>query len=229
MTKTAVVISPFVVERLSRYYILLTMLGNKNGAWISSKELSVALGLTSSTVRQDISHLAEYNGISKRGYNRAELAGNLRRFLGTDKPCRAVIVGAGNFGKALLLHREFQGQGFEISAIFDVNPKVVKTRIDRFQVRDMEELRNYISENSIEIGIIAVPAGEAQKVADRLADSGVRGMLNLTTQPLQVPEGIALVDSRLIVELFKLSYQIRLVPENNGGADAKMRGGNNGS
>ncbi|RPJ05752.1 MAG: redox-sensing transcriptional repressor Rex [Spirochaetaceae bacterium] len=229
MTKMSVAISPFVVERLSRYYLYLTMLGKKNGSWISSKELSGALGLTSSTVRQDISHLEEYNGISKRGYNREELAGNLRSFFGTDKPCRAVIVGAGNFGRALLLHREFHGQGFEISAIFDANPKIVKTKIDKFQVKDVKELENYIAENNIEIGIIAVPSSEAQEVADRLANAHIRGILNLTTSPLQVVEKIALVDSRLIIELFKLSYQIRLDPENSKKCDAVVRGGNNGS
>ncbi|MBN1525897.1 MAG: redox-sensing transcriptional repressor Rex [Spirochaetales bacterium] len=209
-------VSPFVVERLTKYYMYLRMISSSTtGQWISSKEIAAALELTSSTVRQDISYLSEYKGISKRGYHINDLVSTLEAVIGISTPCSAVIIGAGNFGRALLLHQEFRKQGFVITSIFDANPQLIGTKIDDYTIQCISELSAVIQKQAITVGIVAVPAEAAQDVADKLVTAGVTGILNLSVTMLHVPEYVALVNSRIIIDLMKLSFQITSI-KNNG-------------
>jgi redox-sensing transcriptional repressor len=176
--------------------------------WVSSHDLAQALDLTSSTVRQDLSHM-DLSGISKRGYASETLERVLGHELAADSVHRVIIVGAGNLGCALAVHGELTRQGFEIGGIFDADPAVVKTKVGRHTVRPMSGLEKVVTSKKIDLAIIAVPAGAAQEVADRLVSAGVQGLLNLTYSHLRVPSSVSTMDVRILEGLQELAYLMR--------------------
>ncbi|HEQ72524.1 MAG TPA: redox-sensing transcriptional repressor Rex [Spirochaetia bacterium] len=209
MQKSAIRISPFVVERLTRYLIFMQLGGQRGKEWISSDTIAKAMGLTSSTVRQDISHLPTPCGISKKGYDVKRLAAALTDVLGIETVKQAVIVGAGNFGKALFLHEEFLEQGLRIAALFDNDPGLIGIMVGGARIRDVAELDGYAEKNGVDIGIIAVPAEAAQHVADQLVAAGVKGILNLSTCDVRPTGGVPVVHSRLILDILNLSFKMK--------------------
>lgn len=197
-----------VVRRFPRYYAHVQRRRRDGAEWVSSQDLAEALGLTSSTVRQDLSHV-DFSGISKRGYSTAGLEQVLAHVLGADQELRVVIVGAGNIGRALALHGEFSGKGFRIVGIFDNSPRLVGRAVGALTVQHMKELASAVKDRRADIGIIAVPAESAQAVADQLVLSNIRGLLNLAHVHLLVPRRVSVVDTRIVASLQELSYAIR--------------------
>jgi redox-sensing transcriptional repressor len=207
MPKQTQKIASCVMQRLARYYLCLERLYEQGLEWISSQDLARELDLTSSTVRQDISHL-DFSGISKRGYELVKLKLALHSILGLNRIFATVIVGAGNFGKALLLHDDFRAKGFEIKAIFDNNPKLVGKRIESYYIQSVDELTAVVKKKKIKIGVIAVPAPNAQEAADRLIAAGIKGILNLSTANLQVPQQTVIINSRIILDFIRLAFYL---------------------
>jgi len=197
-----------VIQRLPKYLTHVRELRNVGVIWVSSHQLAGALGLTSSTVRQDLSHL-RMRGVSKRGYETSKLELVLRRELGADTRHRLVIVGAGYMGCALALHAGLLEQGFETVGVFDTDVELVGTKVGLLQIRPMDALEKVVKDNEVDIGIIAVPASAAQDVANRLAAAGVKGLLNLAYVHIRVPRHVALMDARIIANLQQLAYVIR--------------------
>ena len=107
MTNTTKAVPAPVLKRLTDYYATIQGLRAEGVEWVSSSEVADALGLTSSTVRQDLSHL-NFAGVSKRGYETSGLETALARALGADKIWNMLVVGAGNLGRALALHQAFR-------------------------------------------------------------------------------------------------------------------------
>jgi len=198
-----------VIKRLARYLATVQQCRRRGEEWVSSKDLADALGLTSSTVRQDLSHL-DFSGISKRGYETAGLEAVLASVLGADAAWNVAVVGAGNLGQALARHEQFRRQGFIIRAILDADQRLVGRRVGGLRVQDMARLKSVIRSRRIVIGVIAVPAAEAQGVADQFVAAGVKGVLNMTLAHVAVREGISVVDVRIVESLQELSYAIRL-------------------
>jgi redox-sensing transcriptional repressor len=200
---------PPVVRRLTRYLTHMQSLVEEGVEWVSSEELGEALGLGSSTVRQDISHL-DYSGISKRGYETAILGKVLAKVLDADTEVNVIVVGAGNLGRALSLHGEFAASGFRICGIFDSDPKVVGRKIGSSRVKPMGELAATVRSRRVTIGMIAVPAASAQSVADVMVAAGVKGLLNLASAHILVPKSVAVVDARIVASLRELLYAIKV-------------------
>lgn len=199
-----------VVRRLPKYLTHAQQLRVQGVEWVSSATLGEALGLTPSTVRQDLSHV-DFQGVSKRGYSIPGLESVLARTLGVDRDIVCVLVGVGNLGRALALHGEFARQGFKIEGVFDTHPAVVGKKVGRLLVTSMADLEPKVRELKAEIGIVAVPHEAAQGVADALVKAGVRGILNLTTAHLLLPVDVAVVDARVLSSLRELAYSVKFV------------------
>mgnify|MGYP001466760858 CR=1 FL=1 len=200
---------PSVVQRLTKYLAQVQTLCDQGVEWVSSMELAETLGLTSSTVRQDLSYL-DFSGTSKRGYATAGLSQVLKGALGADIGWNMVVVGAGNLGRALALHEEFVRRGFNIVGIFDNDPKLVGRRIGRLTVQGMRDMPAVIGEKNVAIGVIAVPAPAAQNVSDILIASGIKGLLNLSLAHLIAPSRVAIIHSRMVASLMELTHAIVL-------------------
>jgi redox-sensing transcriptional repressor len=197
-----------VIRRLPKYLTQAQYLRQEGIQWVSSLSLGEALGLTSSTVRQDLSHI-DFQGVSKRGYSTVGLEAALARTLGVDHDITCILVGAGNLGRALAMHEGFGRQGFKIVGLFDSSPAVVGKKVGCFFVRPMSDLATVVSEQHVEIGILSVPHEAAQAVADQLIAAKVRGLLNLTTAHLLTPASVPVVDARVLSSLRELAYAVR--------------------
>lgn len=202
-----------VIRRLPKYLTVAKQLRQEGTEWVSSDALAEVLDLTPSTVRQDISHI-DFQGISKRGYSTSGLESVLTRTLGADQESVCVVIGAGNLGRALAMHEDFARQGFRICGVFDNNPAVVGKKVGPFMVQHVSELPPVVEIQKVGIGIVAVPQDAAQSVADGLIKAGVLGILNLTSAHINVTEGVALVDARIIASLRELAYVLRFNERN---------------
>lgn len=201
-----------VIGRFPQYLWETQELRDEGQEWVSSQALADALGFTSSTVRQDLSHL-DFSGVAKRGYEAAKLQQVLSEFLGLDAGRRAVIMGAGNLGRALAQHNAFARQGFVIRAIFDNNPKLVGRKIGQLVVQDARDLEAAVRSEKIDIGMIAVPAQAAQAVADSLVAAGVRGILNLAPTNIRVPKPAVVRNARISAGLMELSGAMKMASQ----------------
>lgn len=197
------------VKRLSLYLRELEQLTEREQHTISSKQLAASLGLTDAQVRKDLGHFGQF-GHPGIGYRVPQLTAELRKILGTDHRWNAAIVGAGNIGRALMPYGRFARKGFDIVAVFDNNPKVVSTEIAGHRVRPMEDLAKLVAERDIKIGIVAVPAHQAQQVADQLIQAGVRGILNFAPVRLDVHDRVSIASVDFSLSLEQLAFQISL-------------------
>jgi redox-sensing transcriptional repressor len=208
------------VRRLPKYLTYVRELREDGTEWVSSQELAGGLGLTSSTVRQDLSHL-EISGISKRGYETKSLEDVLFRELGGHVTRPVVIVGAGNLGCALARHEVFRKLGFDVCGIFDAETKVIGRKVGSLTVGGMDDLPAFVREHRVEIGIVAVPAGAAQQVTDQLVAAGVPSLLNMACAHIHVPRDVAVVDARILENLQELSYILHANRKKSGGNSKK--------
>ena len=197
-----------VLRRLTKYLSHAQLMQTRGADWVSSQEIAEALGVTSSTVRQDLTHL-DFSGTSKKGYATEGLRAALGAVLGADVVWSMIVVGAGNLGSALALHEEFMRRGFSLQGIFDADPHKIGLKFGAFRVQPMEELPAVVGKKKIDIGIIAVPTAVAQRVADLMIASGIRGLLNLTFSHVVAPRRVAVVDARIVASLQELAHAIK--------------------
>ena len=135
------------------------------------------IGYTASQIRQDLNNFGGF-GQQGYGYSVDGLYHEISAILGLDKQYKMVVVGAGNLGQAIVNHTYYYKSGFIVSAIFEVNPKLIGLRINDIEVMDYENIVEYVEENEIDIGIICTTMDAAQEVADKLCFAGVKGLWN---------------------------------------------------
>lgn len=193
------------VGRLPVYLRALVELAEAGHATISSETLAEAAGVNSAKIRKDLSHLGSY-GTRGVGYDVAYLIHQVRRELGLTQHWPIVIVGIGNLGHALANYRGFAARGFRVAALVDADPAKIGEEVAELAVRPVEDLPQIVTENEAALGVICTPATEAQKVADRLVEAGVRSILNFAPAVLQVPEGVSVRKVDLAIELQILAY-----------------------
>jgi redox-sensing transcriptional repressor len=157
------------VRRLSLYLRQLEAFQRQDRRTISSKQLGGSLGLTDAQVRKDFAYFGTF-GHPGIGYRVDDLIAQVRRILGTDKTWNVLLVGAGNLGRALLAYRGFEAKGFRLVAVFDQDGSKVGKKLGAFTVHGMHDLSRVVTEQQIRLGMLAVPADNAQGVADQLVE-----------------------------------------------------------
>jgi redox-sensing transcriptional repressor len=83
------------------------------------------------------------------------------------------------------------------------------TRIRRLIVQNVDTVETENERIGARLGIVAVPAWEAQNVADRLVRAGVTGIINFAPIRLHLPDHVISRDVCFICELTVLSYLIQ--------------------
>lgn len=197
-----------VIDRLPVYFRLLSGLQSRGVSVVSSQELGDALGVTPAQIRKDLSYFGRF-GKQGRGYSVERLAEELRLILGLDRRWKVVLVGVGRLGRAIASYRGFDPQGFDIVATYDVNPEAQSTGIDDLEVRDISRLEEDLAAQQIDIGIVAVPADEAQAVIDRLIAGGVNSILNYAPIAAQVPPHVQVRQIDPVLALQGMTYHLR--------------------
>ncbi len=193
--------------RLPAYLQYLKSLNPDENVNISATIIAKALGLGEVQVRKDLSAVSGA-GRPKLGYKTKALIKRLEDVLGQNSICRAVIIGAGKLGNALLEYNGFANYGLEVDCAFDVDPEKIGKADSGKQIYHLSELEEYCRSKSIEIAIITVPAVAAQSICDRLTSCGISAIWNFAPCQLVVPDGILLQQENLALSLAHLKLQM---------------------
>jgi redox-sensing transcriptional repressor len=201
-------ISVAVIRRLPKYHRYLKELLDKDIRRISSKELSSIIGFTASQIRQDLNNFGGF-GQQGYGYNVEDLYSEISKILGLTRKYNVVIVGAGNLGQALANYTSFGRLGFDLKAMFDINPKYMGLKINDVEVLDMDLFETFVNENEVEIVYICTSRTGAQDVADRIQKTNVKAIWNFAPIDLKVKEDIIVENVHLIDNLLTVSYFLK--------------------
>lgn len=196
-----------VVSRLSLYLRELQHLVGGGRATVSSNQLGKLLGFTASQVRKDLAFFGHF-GQPGIGYRCQELIEQIRQILGTDRQWTVTMVGVGNLGRALLRYKGFAAQGFRIVAAFDLDPRLCGTKLEDVPVFHQDRLSDVVRQQRIQLGVITVPAFQAQQVADKLVSAGIQGILNFAPVTLSLPEKVSVVGVDLATEMEQLAFSV---------------------
>lgn len=203
-----------VIDRLPVYYRLLARLAYEGRAVVSSQELGEELGVTPAQIRKDLSYFGRF-GKQGRGYSVQRLTEELRVILGLDARWSVVVIGIGRLGRAIASYPGFEGQGFDIVALYDANPDIIGTDVVGIPVRDYELLAADLRHRPVDIAVVAVPSEAAQDVVDTIVASGVRAILNYAPTRVVVPEGVELKHINPILFLQSMTYHLKRTADRN--------------
>lgn len=201
-------ISMAVIRRMPRYFRYVDELFQNGTARISSGALAAKMGLTASQVRQDFNCFGGF-GQQGYGYNVENLRASIREILKLDNDHKAVIVGVGNLGRALMTNFNFQQSGFALIGAFDVKEELRGAHVAGVPVMGMDELKAFVERNQPDIAILTLPRQFARDVADQLCQWGIRGIWNFTGVDLHL-DGIdvPVENVHFNESLMTLSYRI---------------------
>jgi len=201
-------ISPAIIRRLPRYYRYLLTLSKNGVERVSSKELSELMDVTASQIRQDFNSFGGF-GQQGYGYNVKYLCSQLSAILGFNRSYSAVILGAGNLGRALLNNFRFETPVFRFTAAFDVSPEVIGTKINGVPVYDIGGMEEYIDSNLPDIAVLTVPQGSVSEVCARLEKTRIKGIWNFTNLDLMLQNPDIFVENvHFSDSLMNVFYQI---------------------
>ena len=204
------------IERLSQYRrALLICLDNKKDH-IFSHEIAKIQHITPVQVRRDLM-LIGYSGTLRKGYNIQELIDLISDIIDSNEGINVAILGMGNLGRALLNYFSGKRHKLSIVASFDVNPDKIGKSFNNIPCHNITDMEKVIKRGNIEIGIITVPASQSMATAKQLVKSGIKGILNYTPKPVEVPEGVYLEEYDMITTLEKVSFYVKM--ENERAAD----------
>jgi len=225
----AQIASQKTVERLSLYRRLLQRLRDEGDTVVFSHQLCIPAGVTPAQVRRDIMQLG-CSGIPHAGYKIKDLLEAIAEVLDAPQSQRAVLVGVGHLGLALLTHFSGRWRWLHIHAAFDVNPAKYGSVVRGCNCYPLDQLSRVVREWRIDIGIITVPIDQAQPVATMLCDAGITGLLNFAPTRLQVPKRIYVENVDLTTSFEKVAYFARhparledIMESERGGLSGKNR------
>jgi redox-sensing transcriptional repressor len=204
-------VSDKVIGRLSLYRRILDRMDKAGRASsnVFSHELAALTGNTAALVRRDFMTLG-FTGSPKKGYSVSELVECIGRYLDAPQGQSAVLVGVGNLGRALLGHFTFRNPKLPIIAAFDSNPDLANRVIQGCRVHLIQDMDRVLADQTVRLGVITVPAGAAQQVADRLVHNGVTGIVNFAPVALRVPQHVYIDNMDLTMSLEKAAFFARL-------------------
>lgn len=201
-------ISSAVIMRLPRYFRYLRELMEAGRTRISSSELSKLMNLTASQIRQDLNCFGGF-GQQGYGYNVEFLYGKISEILGVKENYKAIIIGAGHLGRALVGSPMFEKRGITIAALFDNSPSLVGTEHGTLHIYDISDLEKYVVGNNIQMAVLTLPRAYASETATRLAACGVKGILNFTNIELDLEDvGTTVQNVHIGDSLMQLTYRM---------------------
>lgn len=194
-----------VIERLPLYLRALSTL--EEGSQITSQELGEILGISSAQIRKDLSYFGGF-GKQGTGYQVGYLRQKLREILNVDREWGMVLVGVGDLGHAIARYGGFRKEGFHVVAAFDHDPTRIGKRVGALEIMDVALLPKVVNQMGLRVGIIAVPANNAQQVATALVTSGIKAILNYAPVALTVPEGVQVYQIDPLVGLQSMTHYV---------------------
>lgn len=206
-------ISTSVIRRMPRYYRFLGELEKSGCTRISSRELSEKMGLTASQIRQDLNCFGGF-GQQGYGYNVPLLHEEIGKILGLDKKLKAILIGIGNLGRAIVTHMDFEARGFSLIGLFDNAPDIIGSTVNTHTVESIETLEEFCKKNKPSVAILCIPKHAAKELSERLVEMGIKGFWNFSHYDLKLNyDGIVVENVHLGDSLLTLSYMVNKVIE----------------
>ena len=172
-------VSSSVIKRLPRYYRFLGELHNSGVSRISSSSLAAKMGLTASQIRQDLNCFGGF-GQQGYGYNVLELYNEIGEILGLNKRYDAILLGAGNLGRAIATHMAFEKRGFNLIGIFDKKESMAGQLVNGMPVRHISGLDEFCRLYTPKVAVLCIPQSEAEGVIKQLLKLKISGFWNFT-------------------------------------------------
>lgn len=197
-------ISMSVVRRLPRYYRFLSELRTQGVMRISSKELATKMNLTASQVRQDFNCFGGF-GQQGYGYSVEQLHDEIENILGLCSAYKAILIGAGNLGRAVAMHMSFETRGFQLIGIFDRDEELIGTEIRNTKVYDIRGLADFCKINRPSVAMLCIPKSSVGPIAQTLYDCGIKNYWNFSHYDLSlvyddvIMENVHMSDSLMIL------------------------------
>ena len=208
-------IPPTTIQRLPVYLRCLIEAQAQRLHVINSLGIAEMAGTNAAQVRKDLSYLGEL-GTRGIGYDVDGLIAHLSRRLGLTQRRRIAIAGFGRLGSALVTYPGFQDRGFQVAAVFDSDPEKVGTEVmEGLRIMHVSEMDSVLRSEPVEILIVATPSAEAQSVAERAAETGVKAVLNFAPVRLDLPSTVAVRQADLSTELQILSFYLNCMENNS--------------
>ena len=183
-------IPDIVIRRLPIYRRGLRHLLQQGRLTISSNDLANEIGVTAAQIRRDLSYFGRF-GKQGKGYDVPTLVDAVQQILKIDRRWDVGLAGFGHLGQAIADYRGFEPSSFRIAAIFDRSPDLIGQCTDHgVVVRSEADIVSVVRSQGIRMGIVAVPADQAQEVTDKLLEGGVEALLNYAPVTLRVPDGV---------------------------------------
>lgn len=201
-------ISMSVIRRLPRYYRFLSELNYQNIDKISSTKLAQIMNVTASQVRQDLNCFGGF-GQQGYGYSVSQLKEEIKNILGLNNDYKAILIGAGNLGKAVAMHMNFEKLGFELIACFDNNEQKVGTKINGLTVKNETELDDFCNKNHIDTAFLCIPRVCVENVLDKLYSHGIKNYWNFSHYDINARYNDTMVENvHLSDSLMTLCYRM---------------------
>lgn len=197
-----------VIDRLPIYRGLLARIIEQGRTVISSHDLGTELDVTPAQIRKDLSYFGRF-GKQGKGYIVQDLLDELEHILGLDRRWNAIVIGIGRLGRAVASYPGFEEEGFDIVACYDASSDVIGTEINGIVVKNIDNLTNDLEKNPVNIGIVTVNSGHAQKVTDMLIDGGITAILNYTPSRVQVPGDVEVRNINPVLFLQSMTYHLK--------------------
>ena len=201
-------ISMSVIRRLPRYYRFLSELNDQNIDKISSTKLAQIMNVTASQVRQDLNCFGGF-GQQGYGYSVSQLKEEIKNILGLNNDYKAILIGAGNLGKAVAMHMNFEKLGFELIACFDINEQKVGSKLNGITVKNESELDDFCNKNHIDTAFLCIPRVCVENVLDKLYSHGIKNYWNFSHYDINARYNDTMVENvHLSDSLMTLCYRM---------------------
>lgn len=196
------------VERLSEYRrTLLGCLAEKKN-FIFSHDLAARLHITAVQVRRDLM-LIGYSSVQRKGYDIKELIEKIGSIIDSTDTMNVAIIGIGNLGRAVAGYFKGKRSKLNLVASFDTDPQKVNKVISGVKCYSHNDMERLMKELDIRIAIITVPPDYAREIAEEAVRFGVKGILNFTTVPLNVPSWVFLEEYDMITSIEKVAFFVK--------------------
>ncbi len=196
-----------IVSRLPLYLRALTRLAQEGQQITSSQELGANLGISSAQIRKDLSQFGEF-GKQGTGYNIPFLIGQLRRILHLNQVWDVALIGAGDLGHAVANYAGFVDRGFRIVSVFDNDASKIGQPVGKFIVQSTSLMVDEIQTKKIRVAMLAVPAMEAQAVAEQLVQAGVKAILCYAPTSLKLPKDVQVQYIDPVLHLQRMTFYL---------------------
>lgn len=205
-------ISELTTNRLSVYLRCLNDLAANGQKTVSSETLAEKFHLNSAQIRKDLAYFGEF-GVRGVGYYVENLRDHLTKILGLDKSHRVCIIGSGRMGTALADYYGFKRTNFTVAALFDSDAKKIGKKVNGVEIFDIKNFAAVVKKDNIDVAVIAVPAGHAQSVLDKVVKAGIKAVMNLAPVPLKASGDVKVKTVDLTISLESLSFFLSGRPE----------------